>query len=84
MREIVYSREATRTLATIPANTARRIREKIEQYAVEPKGLASNIKMLRGHPGYLRLRVGDWRVIFREDGVVVSVARIAPRGGAYD
>ena len=32
-----------------------------------------------------RIRVGDWRVVYRiDDGrVVVIVVRVAPRGGAY-
>jgi mRNA interferase RelE/StbE len=31
----------------------------------------------------MRLRIGDWRVIY-EDGIVLAVERIAPRGSAYD
>jgi len=38
---------------------------------------------MQGQPGYYRLRVGDWRVIFFEDMQVIAVERIAPRGGAY-
>ena len=32
-----------------------------------------------------RIRVGDWRVVYRiDDGrVVVVVVRVAPRGGVY-
>ncbi len=83
MRDITYSRDAVRTLARMPTNTARLIREKIELYAVDPSSLANNVKALRGEPGVLRLRVGDWRVLFTEDGVVVAVIRIAPRGNVY-
>lgn len=60
------------------------IEEKIEQYAIEPASLANNIKMLKGTEGYLRLRVGDWRVIFSEAGEVIVIVKIAPRGGAYE
>ncbi|WP_035097604.1 hypothetical protein [Devosia sp. LC5] len=35
-----------------------------------------------GRPG-IRLRVGDWRVIM-EDGVVLEVLEIGPRGGVYE
>jgi mRNA-degrading endonuclease RelE of RelBE toxin-antitoxin system len=33
-----------------------------------------------------RLRVGDWRVIFRrfDDELVILVVRVLPRGRAYD
>jgi len=33
---------------------------------------------------YFRLRVGDWRVVFSENGEIIAVIRIAPRGRAYD
>jgi mRNA interferase RelE/StbE len=84
MKRVTYSRDALRVLARIPANTARLIRAKIDQYAADPTSLANNVKALKGEPGYYWLRVGDWRILFREDGVVLSVTRIAPRGGAYD
>ena len=33
--------------------------------------------------GVNALRVGDWRVIMDEDGVVLAVLEIGPRGGIY-
>jgi mRNA interferase RelE/StbE len=53
------------------------------QYAADPASLANNVKRLRGGNA-MRLRVGDWRVVFREDGAIVAIIRIAPRGAAYD
>ena len=40
---------------------------------------------LVGHKDHWRVRVGDWRIVYRiEDGrLVVLVVRVAPRGGAY-
>jgi len=67
----------------MPANTARMIRDKIELYAADPTSLANNVVKLQGRAGY-RLRVGDWRVIFDEDGSVLAVLEVRPRGGAYD
>ncbi|KAB0571291.1 type II toxin-antitoxin system RelE family toxin [Brucella pituitosa] len=84
MKQISYSREATKTLIKMPANTAKLIRSKIEQYAAEPASLANNVKFLKGDEGLMRLRVGDWRVIFSEEGHVLEIIRIAPRGGAYE
>ena len=68
----------------MPADTAERIRSKVRQYALAPESLAKNVKALKGEPGYLRLRVGDCRVVFREDAEVIAIIRIAPRGRAYD
>lgn len=84
MKQISYSREATKTLIKMPANTAKLIRSKIEQYAAEPASLSNNIKALKGGEGLMRLRVGDWRVIFTEDGRILEIIKIAPRGGAYE
>lgn len=83
MMRITYSKDALRTLRRIPANVAATIRAKIEQYAADPASLANNVTALRGETGVFRLRVGDWRVVFTEDGIVVAVIRIAPRGSVY-
>ena len=83
MKQLVYSREALRSLRRMPANRARLIRKKLRQYAANPEGLLRNVKPLAGGE-YLRLRVGDWRVVFKEDSATVAVIRIAPRGRAYD
>lgn len=84
MKEIAYSPDALKTLMRMPANTAQLIRSKVQQYAADPASLANNVKALKGMPGLIRLRVGDWRVIFRETGEVIAVTKVAPRGGAYD
>ncbi len=67
----------------MPADTAQRIIAKIEQYAQEPETQASNVTALKGREG-IRLRVGDWRVIMNDDGVVLAVLEIGPRGSVYE
>ena len=84
MAEVVYSKAALRALIRLPTDVSRKIRLKIEQYAAKPESLANNVKALRGEPGVLRLRVGDWRVLFTEEGTVIAVIKIALRGDAYD
>ncbi|QOG05713.1 type II toxin-antitoxin system RelE/ParE family toxin [Aureimonas sp. OT7] len=82
MKEITYRPAAVKALRRMPANTARRIVGKIETYAADPSSQANNIKKLQGRDG-IRLRLGDWRVIM-QDGVVLDVLNIGPRGGVYD
>ena len=82
VRKVAYSSEALKSLRRIPRNDAQRIRDKIEQYAVDPPSQANNVKKLRGRDG-LRLRVGDWRVIFDEDEDGIRVLVIGPRGSVY-
>ena len=82
-KPIVYSRGALKALGRIDRRTAERIVLKIEQLARDPDSLANNVTAMKGGEGLMRLRVGDWRVIYR-DGVIVNVVKIAPRGSAYE
>ncbi|WP_332117290.1 type II toxin-antitoxin system RelE/ParE family toxin [Azorhizobium caulinodans] len=84
MSEVAFSKDALRTLRKMPRNMAALIRAKIDQYATDPASLANNVTAVKGEPGYLRLRVQDWRVIFSESGDVIAIIRIAPRGSAYE
>jgi mRNA interferase RelE/StbE len=81
--EIRYNRAAAKALLKMPANTARLIRRKIEQYASNLDSMANNVRKLQGREGY-RLRVGDWRVVFDRDGVVLDILEIGPRGSIYE
>lgn len=82
MKQVVLHRAALRTLLRIPKNEAERIREKISQIAADPKSLKTNVKKLQGREGY-RLRVGNWRVIFDENGDVLDIFDIDSRGSIY-
>lgn len=82
-RRVSFTRSALRALAHMPANVAQRIRVKIDQYAQEPQSLANNVTALKGS-GFIRMRVGDWRVIMDADTLTVLVIDIGPRGGIYD
>ena len=83
MRAISYTRQALKALRRMPADTAQRIIAKIEQYTQEPETQANNVTALKGREG-IRLRVGDWRVIMNDDGVVLAVLEIGPRGSVYE
>lgn len=84
MYKITYTAQAAKSLLKMPRNTAKLIREKLEQVAVDPFATTPNAKKLQGRSGY-RLRVGDWRVIYEinKDEVVIIVLKIAPRGEVY-
>ena len=66
----------------MPANESRRVRAKIREYADNPASQANNVTSLKGRSG-IRLRVGDWRVIMDDDGNVLAVLDVGPRGGIY-
>jgi mRNA interferase RelE/StbE len=67
----------------LPANTKTLIIRKLKELARDPCAMR-NVRKLSNHPGY-RLRVGDWRIVYRiEDNPDrIAVINIAPRGGVY-
>jgi mRNA interferase RelE/StbE len=79
--EIQYSDEVLRTLRRL--NKRDLIRRKIEELAADPESLSANVKRLQGRPES-RLRVQDWRVIFRIEGNMLWVDKILPRASAYE
>jgi len=79
MKKIAYSKQAIKTLSKLPVNESSRIRSKLRQYADDPASQANNVRKLQGQSA-CRLRVGDWRVIFDEDDVVIEVIKVGARG----
>ncbi|MBG6117418.1 MULTISPECIES: type II toxin-antitoxin system RelE family toxin [unclassified Sphingobium] len=79
--DIRFSKTAMKAL--LRSNKRTLIRQKIEELAQDPDSLAANMKRLQGRPEY-RLRVQDWRVIFRIEQNILWIDDIAPRGSAYE
>ena len=59
-----------------------RIKAKIGDYAANPSAFANVVKRLTGD-GRLRLRIGDYRVIFSEDGMILTIEEVGHRGDIY-
>ncbi|MBI3184065.1 MAG: type II toxin-antitoxin system RelE/ParE family toxin [Myxococcales bacterium] len=76
--------EALRALEKLPKEVQRRIRDKIDRLAHNPR--PPGVKALQGSErGYLRLRVGDYRLIYRveDEQLLVLVVRIGHRREIY-
>ncbi|WP_231621557.1 type II toxin-antitoxin system RelE family toxin [Sphingomonas sp. 37zxx] len=73
---------ASAARALLRSNKRELIREKIEQLASDPFALSGNVTRLQGRPEY-RLRVQDWRIIFRIEHGVLFIDDIAPRSSIY-
>ncbi len=82
LMEIVFSRDAVKALDAIHRVERARIVEKLEAYAADPRSMPRQVKRLKGDP-LLRLRVGDYRILFTEDGIVLTVVRIGHRREVY-
>ena len=74
--EIVYSKSSLKFLKKQDADTQKRIIDAIEKIP------AGDIKKLRG-TDIFRLRVGDFRVLYDVNGVVVAIIDIGSRGQIY-
>ncbi|MBZ0229288.1 MAG: type II toxin-antitoxin system RelE/ParE family toxin [Bauldia sp.] len=83
MKAVRYLAQAQRALLK-HRNRAERIMDKIMAYADDPASQANNVKRLKGRDGVLRLRVGDFRVLFAESETEILVLDIGPRGDVYD
>lgn len=78
--EIRLSKSASRSL--LRSDKRELLRQKLGELAAEPLSQSANVKKLQGRQGY-RLRVQNWRIIFRIEGDVLWVDDIGPRGSIY-
>lgn len=84
MYEIEWTTPALRELRKLDHAVARRVVAAVGKLAVTPRPAGS--RALVGHPaGVMRIRIGDYRVIYQveDDLVLVTVVRVAHRRDAY-
>jgi mRNA interferase RelE/StbE len=78
---IEFRPSALRDMNRLSPDVSRRIEQKIQLLSND---MAGDVKRLVNYtPGY-RLRVGDWRVLFRPEGSRLVIHRIVHRSGAYE
>ncbi len=80
MYQIIIKKAAKKFIDRLPINEKRRIVSAIERL---PNG--EDIKKLKGHDGLLRLRVGEYRIIYTVDHgeLIVYVIDAGNRGQVY-
>lgn len=76
MKKIIYKKKAIKFLAKQDKPTQKRIKNAIENL---PNG---DVKKMKGVDFY-RLRVGNIRVIYNQDGIIFSIFDIGYRGDVY-
>lgn len=81
MYRIIIKKKAKKFIDGLPANERRRVVSAIEQL---PNG--EDIKKLKGHDKLLRLRVGNYRIIYTVDNgeLIVYVIDVGNRGQIYN
>jgi mRNA interferase RelE/StbE len=69
--------------ALLRSNKRALLQQKINELADDPLSMSPNIKRIQGRVEY-RLRVQDWRIIFRIEDDILWIDDIAPRGSVYE
>lgn len=77
MFHIIYSKKALKFLKKQDKTTQKRITDAIARLPKE-----GDIKKMRGVRGY-RLRVGNFRVLFDVNGMIIDIIEIDNRGQIY-
>lgn len=81
MYKIIIKKKAKKFIDKLPMPDKKRVVEAIEQL---PNG--SDIKQMKGHNDLLRLRVGEYRIIYTVDNgeLIVYVIDAGNRGQIYN
>jgi mRNA interferase RelE/StbE len=79
MKTVTFKRTALKTLRRMPGKDSKALLAKLENYAA---GGVEDVTQLKGSD-LLRLRHGEWRAIFTEDGTVIAVQKVAHRREIY-
>lgn len=81
MYQIIIKKKAKKFIDKLPMNEKRRVVAAIEQL---PNG--EDIKKLKGHSELMRLRVGNYRIIYTVDNgeLVIIVIDAGNRGEIYN
>src|SRR5258708_33050897 len=79
VKAITYAEAARRALRKLPAAASEQIKAKLERYAITGAG---DVKAMAGAIT-LRLRAGDYRVIFDEDPANIHVLLVGHRREIY-
>lgn len=79
-KQIVFSPTAKKQFLNLDKPIQIRIKAGIQKLAIVPP--QGDISKLKGREDQYRLRIGNWRIIFRQIDVIQIVA-ILPRGQAY-
>jgi mRNA interferase RelE/StbE len=82
--ELRFRPAALRQLRKLDSQTARRIKTATESLRTEPR--PHGVKALTAQHGWLRIRVGDYRIVYevRDSELVVLVILIGHRSQVYE
>ena len=80
MKALTFKPAALRQWVKLPSDVRDRIDARLAEFAQSGRG---DVKRLQGRQS-ARLRVGDWRVIFHDDGKTITVVAVGHRRDIYE
>ena len=81
MKEVEWTGTALEDMAALDKGIARRVKHAVERFADAGTG---NVKRLQAiDPPEYRLRVGDYRVRFQQEGETICILQVRNRREAY-
>lgn len=80
---VELSKKAQKQLKTLPQSVQKRLNVEISALAAQPR--PPGVKALQGTKGLLRLKVGDYRIIYtvEDDRLLVVVVKVGHRSKVY-
>jgi len=83
--QIEFSKKSLKAFLKLPQSMQGNLMKKIQRLADNPYAVNNNIKKLQGEDDCYRLRVGDYRVLYRilTKKLMIEVIHIAHRREAY-
>jgi mRNA interferase RelE/StbE len=64
-QHVEFSSRAERDLKSVPRQSRKSVVSALESLETVPPAANLDIRPLTGRPGWFRLRVGDWRILYR-------------------
>lgn len=79
--EIKYHKRAIKFINSLPPKERQRIKDGVNKLINTPE--SCDIKPLEGYAELYRLRIGQYRIIYTTDNVILFIADIGNRGDIY-
>ena len=79
--EIKYHKRAVKFINSLPLKERLRIKEGINKLIISPE--SCDIKAVEGYDILYRLRIGQYRIIYTKNNVILFIADIGNRGDIY-
>ena len=82
MRRVELLKSAARELRGLEGSVRARVLVKIRALGSDPR--PPGCRSVKGLPGYFRIRVGDYRVVYKVEETAVLIAKIGHRREVYE